>query len=62
MKLNLANKFLILGLLLYIVAGIVFISQTNYSIVILLAAIIFLAFWFFMHIKHKWSRLFKKRM
>tara|TARA_B100000315_G_C14507319_1_gene555262 strand:+ start:684 stop:872 length:189 start_codon:yes stop_codon:yes gene_type:complete len=61
MKLKLANKFLIIGLLLYVVAGIVAISKISYSIVILLSAIIFLAFGFFMHVKQKWAKLFKKR-
>ena len=62
MRINFANKFLILGLLLYIIAGIATISKMNYSIIILLIAIIFLAFGFFMHIKGKWVRLFKKRI
>jgi len=62
MKLNLANKFLIIGLLLYVVAGIVVISKMRYSIVVLLGAIIFLAFGFSVNVKTKWSRLFKKKV
>ena len=62
MKVKLANQFLILGLLLYIIAGIATVIQMNYSIIILLPAIIFLAFGFFMHVKGKWVRAFKKRI
>lgn len=61
MKKRLANKFLISGLLLYILAGIMFIGKINYSVVILLAAVVFLAFGFFMHIRLRWVRLFKKK-
>ena len=62
MKIKLANKFLILGLLLYIAAGIAVISKMNYSILILLAAIIFLGFGFFVHMRSKWFKLFKKKV
>ena len=58
---KLANKFLVLGILLYIIAGIAAISKMDYSVVIILAAIIFLALGFFMNIKLKWFRLFKKK-
>lgn len=40
---NLANKFLVLGVSLYIVAGVMALSKTSYSIVTVLLAIIFLA-------------------
>ena len=62
MKIKLANKFLIIGLLLYIVAGVAVISKMSYSIVILLGAIIFLALGFFAHMKLKWIKLFKKKV
>ncbi|GAF96478.1 unnamed protein product [marine sediment metagenome] len=62
MKIKLANKFIFLGLLLYIVAGIMAISGMNYSAIVLLAAIIFLAFGFFVNVKFKWKRLFKKKV
>ena len=61
MKIKLANKFLIIGLLLYIVAGAAVISKMNYSLVILLGAIIFLALGFFAHTKLRWAKLFKKK-
>ena len=56
MKIELANKFLIIGLLLYIIAGAAVINKMNYNIVILLGAIIFLALGFFAHMKLKWSK------
>ena len=62
MKISLANKFLVLGLLIYLIAGIAAISKMDYSVVIILAAIIFLAFGFFASIKLKWTRLFKKKL
>ena len=61
MKIKLANKFLITGLLLYIVAGVSLISKMSYSIVILLSSIIFLALGFFAHTKLRWAKLFKKK-
>ncbi len=61
MKLNSANKFLVLGLLIYLIAGIMFISKMDYSVVIILAAIIFLALGFFTNVKLKWFKLFKKK-
>jgi len=61
MKIKLANKFLITGLLLYIVAGAAVISKMSYSLVILLSAIVFLALGFFAHTKLKWIKLFKKK-
>ncbi len=60
MKIRLANKFLIIGFLLYIIAGIESIIKMNYSIIILLGATIFLAFGFFAHTRLKWAKLFKK--
>jgi len=62
MRLNLANKFLIIGLLLYIIAGVATISKMNYSVIILLVSIIFLAFGFFEHTKLKWAKLIKRRV
>ena len=62
MKIKLANKFLILGLLLYLVAGIAAVSKMNYSVFILLAATIFLAFGFFVNVKFRWFKLFKKKI
>lgn len=61
MKIKLANKFLITGLLLYIVAGVAVISKMNYSLVILLGAIIFMVLGFFAHTKLRWAKLFKKK-
>ena len=61
MKLNSANLFLVLGLLIYLIAGIAAISKMDYSVVIILAAIIFLALGFFMNIRLKWFKLFKKK-
>ena len=61
MKISFANKFLILGLLLYLVAGIMVLSKMNYSFIVLVGAIILLAFGFFTHVKLKWTKLFKKR-
>ncbi|MFH0868125.1 MAG: hypothetical protein V1831_02335 [Candidatus Woesearchaeota archaeon] len=57
----LANKFLVLGILLYIIAGISVIIQMNYNILILLVAIIFLAVGFFKHKKTAWLKLVRKR-
>jgi hypothetical protein len=62
MKIKLANTFLIFGVLLYIGAGIAVISKMNYSVLILIVAIIFLAFGFFVHIKQRWIKLFKKKI
>ena len=61
MKIRFANKFLILGILLYILAGIMGLGKVNYSIIVLLVAIIFLAFGFFENVKLKWFKSFKKR-
>jgi hypothetical protein len=62
MKLNLANKFLILGILLYILAGIAVIGKMDYSVIILLAATVFLAFGFFANVRFRWDKLFKKKV
>ena len=62
MKIKLANKLLILGLLLYLIAGIAAVSKMNYSVFILLAAIIFLAFGFFVNVKLRWFKLLKKKI
>ena len=62
MKIKLDNKFIFLVFLLYIVAGIMAISGMNYSAIVLLAAIIFLAFGFFVNVKFRWKSLFKKRV
>ena len=62
MKIKSANKFLISGLFLYAVAGIMTLSKMNYSVIVLLAAIIFLALGFFANVKNKWVKLFKKRV
>jgi len=59
---NLANKFLVLGILLYIIAGIAAISKMDYSVVIILAAIIFLALGFFVNARFRWVNLFKKKV
>jgi len=59
MRVKLANKFLIIGLMLYIVAGLAFLSKMGYSIVILFGAIVFIALGFFMYIKRKWLKIFK---
>ena len=61
MKIRFANKLLILGILLYIIAGIMGLGKVNYSTIVLLVAIIFLAFGFFENVKLKWFKLFKKR-
>ena len=60
MRLNLANKFFIISFLLYLTAGIMALLKMGYSILVLLAAIIFLAFGFFNHSKAKWKKLFKR--
>ena len=62
MKTKLANIFLIFGLILYVLAGIATMIKMNYSIIILLAATIFLAFGFFVNVKLRWIKLFKKRV
>ena len=62
MKIRPANVFLVIGLLLYILAGIAAMLKMNYSIIILLAATIFLAFGFFVNVKLRWIKLFKKRI
>ena len=62
MKLNLANKFLILGVLLYILAGIAAIGKMKYSLVVLAAATIFLASGFFANVRFRWGKLFKKKV
>ena len=61
MKIKPANKFMILGLLLYFIAGIAAFVGMNYSIIVLLVAMIFLAFGFFEHVKFKWFKLFKNK-
>jgi hypothetical protein len=62
MKLKLFNKFLIIGILLYLIAGIAsIISKMNYSILILLASAIFLALGVFVNVKLRWFKLFKKK-
>ena len=61
MKLSLANKFLVIGILLYLIAGVAAITQMNYSIIILLAAIIFFALGLFASIKSRAYNLFKKK-
>jgi hypothetical protein len=62
MKIKLANKFLIIGLLLYLIAGIMAINGMNYSAIVLIAATIFLALVFFVNVKFRWFRLFKKKI
>jgi|TARA_B100001964_G_C14192820_1_gene581923 hypothetical protein len=62
MKINRTNKLLLIGLLLYIFAGIMAITGLSYSSIILLAAIIFLAFGFFVNVKFRWDRSFKKKI
>ncbi|MDP6600409.1 MAG: hypothetical protein QF798_03155 [Candidatus Woesearchaeota archaeon] len=61
MKTRLSNLFLIFGLVLYTLAGIAAISKMSYSIIALLAATIFLAFGFFVNVKLRWVKSFKKR-
>ncbi|MBW2977003.1 hypothetical protein KY347_06165 [Candidatus Woesearchaeota archaeon] len=61
MKISLANKFLFIGVLLYTLAGIAAISKINYSMVILSAAVIFLAFGLFANMMSKCSKLPKKK-
>ncbi len=62
MKIKLANKFLIIGLLLYLIAGIMAINGMNYSAIVLIAATIFLALGFFVNARLRWFRLFKKKI
>jgi hypothetical protein len=50
-----------MGFLLYVVAGILAMSEMNNGVIVLLAATIFLAFGFFINVKLKWFKLFKKR-
>jgi hypothetical protein len=59
MEIGLANKFLIIGLLLYAIAGIMFMAKMRFNIIAAIASMPFLAIGFFMHIKHRWLNLSK---
>lgn len=61
MKIKPANKLLILGIALYLLAGIAVVTESSYSLIILLIAVIFLAFGFFKHVKSKWLKMFKNK-
>ena len=60
MKLSPANRFFIISVLLYLIAGIMALLKMGYSIFALLAAIIFLAFGFFFNAAIKIKKLFKR--
>jgi len=61
MNVRLANKFLALGLVLYLIAGVSALLKFNFNLIVILAAIVFIAFGFFAHMKLKWVKLFKKK-
>ena len=56
---KLANKFLILGLLLYFISGIMALVNSDYSLVIVATASIFLALGFFIYSTKRWEKFFK---
>jgi len=60
MRLSLANKLFLISALLYLIAGIMALLKMGYIILVLLAAIIFLALGFFYHTKAEWKKLFKR--
>lgn len=60
MRLGLANKLFLISVLLYLIAGIMALLNTGYSVLALFAAIIFLAFGFFLNTKTKRKKLLKR--
>ena len=60
MRLGLANKFFLMSILLYFVAGAMALLKIKYSILALIAAVIFLAFGFVINTTTRWKKLFKR--
>ena len=60
MRAGLANRLFIASILLYLAAGIYAFVKKKFSIILILAAIIFLALGFFCSMKITWKKLSKK--
>jgi len=61
-EMQLSNIFFILGILLYLISGIMVLIEMDFNVLIVAIATIFLALGFFDHSRLKFSRLYKRKM